>query len=589
MDIKKTLKSAISEAISKLDLEAQNIEITSPVYEQHGDYSTNTALKSQILNPKLQIKNPRELAQKIVEELKRSEELKHLIYKIEIAGPGFINFWIKEEILLKELKRIADGQIQLKNNDLTGKKVMVEYTDPNPFKEFHIGHLYSNTVGESLARLYEALGAEVKRANYQGDVGMHVAKSIWGMMELLKEENTTLADLEKKSLADRQKFLGNAYTAGANAYEDSAAIKSEIEAINKKIYDLDPSIKNYYDLGRKWSLEYFETIYQRLGTMFDYYFFERETGKEGLNFVKTYLDKGIFQKSEGAVVFEGKPYGLHTRVFINSLGLPTYEAKDLGLAPTKYAKFPYDLSLIITGNEINEYFKVILKVLSLINLELSKKTVHLGHGMVRVPSGKMSSRKGNILTGEWLLEETKKQAENYLTSSNKKPEEIVEISEAVAISAVKYSLLKNSIGRDIIFDFKESLSLEGNSGPYLLYTYARAKSILRKVQNSEFIIKNYESQLQITNYKLQNEELSILRSLIKFPETVYEAGKNFSPNIIANYLFDLAQKFNLFYQKVPILNAKEEEKHFRLLLTQATANTIKKGLDLLGIKVLERM
>src|SRR3989344_1410859 len=295
-------------------------------------------------------------------------------------------------------------------------------------------------------------------------------------------------------------------------------------------------------------------------------------------------EKGVCSKSEGAVVFEGKKYGLHTRVFINKLGLPTYEVKDLGLAPTKYEDFPYDLSFIVTGNEVNEYFKVVFKALELINPDLVKKTKHVGHGMVRLPSGKMSSRTGNVLTGEWLLDETKHNMIAYIKESDKIQESDKEsVAEVTAVGAVKYLLLKSGIGKDTIFDFKESLSFEGNSGPYLQYTYARCKSIIRK---SLFSIFNFQSisKLPITNYQLHQKELSILRTLYKFPEVVLDAGKNLTPNIICNYLFDLAQKFNLFYQKIPILNTKEEEKNFRLQLTKATSQVIKNGLHLLGIE-----
>jgi arginyl-tRNA synthetase len=226
----------------------------------------------------------------------------------------------------------------------------------------------------------------------------------------------------------------------------------------------------------------FETIYQRLGTQFTDYFFESVVAEYGMQIVKEYLAKGVFENSQGAVIFPGKKYGLHDRVFINSLGLPTYEAKELGLAPEKARRWPYDRSFIITANEINEYFKVLLCALQQVRPDLAAKTRHLSHGVVRLPEGKMSSRTGNILTGTWLIDEAKQRLEHIITANH--PDwsegERDTVAEQVAVGAIKYALLKGALGRDIAFQFETSLSFEGNSGPYLQYTAARADAVLKK-------------------------------------------------------------------------------------------------------------
>ena len=224
---------------------------------------------------------------------------------------------------------------------------------------------------------------------------MHVAKSLWGMLQLFKQENTSIEELAKYDLEKKVEFLGWAYALGATKYKEDLEIKEEITNMNKSIYDKDSSIYDLYEKGRQWSLDYFETLYIRLGTNFDYYYFERNSGEMGLKLSKELLDKGIFEESDSAIVFRGEEYGLHTRVFVNSFGIPTYESKDLGLAVTKYEDYPYDLSIIVTGNEIDEYFKVVLKALSFIRPELSEKTKHISHGMLRLKSGKMSSRTGS--------------------------------------------------------------------------------------------------------------------------------------------------------------------------------------------------
>lgn len=298
------------------------------------------------------------------------------------------------------------------------------------------------------------------------------------------------------------------------------------------------------------------------------------------------MKKGIFRESEGAVILPKEVSGLHTRVFINSQGLPTYEAKELGLAPTKYNDFPYDLSIIVTGNEVNEYFKVLLKALSLINPELAKKTKHISSGMVRLPEGKMSSRTGNIKTAEWLLDRAKEKAEQKIQEVTKKQEDEMMkdslIAEQVGTGAVKYALLKNAIGNDIEFSFDESISFEGNAGPYLQYTFARTQSVLSRVKGEGERGKVYSNELN-------GEEVGLLRVLVRFEGVVGLAGEKYAPHMLTNYLFELAQTFNLFYQKYPILKEEEKVRNLRLVLTELTGFVLRRGLYLLGIDAPERM
>lgn len=572
-EIKEKIQEKLRQALRKLGVkEEPTIEV--PANPDFGDYSSSIALKlTNILK-----KNPLQIAQEIVKNLPKDETIE----KVEVIKPGFVNFWLSKKYLIKKLKDINDNFG--KSDSLKNKKIMIEFTDPNPFKEFHIGHLYSNIVGESLSRLHESLGADVKRVCYQGDVGMHVAKSIWGMIKKIKEEKMNIKNLDNLSLSEKAKFMGKAYALGATAFEENESSKKEITKLNKKIYALDPEIKELYENGRRWTLDYFETIYKRLGTKFDFYYFEREVGEKGLAFVKENLKKDIFQESQGAIIFDGKKYGLHTRVFVNSQGLPTYEAKDLGLAPTKFADFPYDLSIIVTGSEINDYFKVVLKALELINPNLRKKTVHISHGMIKIPEGKMSSRSGNVITGEWLLDETKKLLKKIVEEGKKvNISKVEDVSEIIAVGAIKYSLLKTNIGSNVIFDFNETLSFEGNSGPYLQYTFTRCQSVINQ---SKIHVRSIDLS---TNIQINREESELLRIFSKYPETVLNTASNLSPHILCGYLFDLAQKFNLFYQKCPILKVDEEIKNFRLLLTQATAQILKNGLNLLGIKTVDQM
>lgn len=573
MRIQEEIQTSLAVAVRSVVGHDVAFSLEHPSREVFGDLTTNVALSLE--------GNAVENAKKILAAWKKSA----VVASVEVAGPGFINIRLSDGALIDELKNASTLGAHIGYNAcFANQNVMIEFTDPNPFKEFHIGHLYSNTVGESLSRLFEAGGATVKRANYQGDVGMHVAKALYGInakFKLLAKPSSfgaQISNLEKRPLAEKTKFLGEAYAVGAKAFEEDASAKDEMTALNKKIFDRDPSVTPLYEAGRRWSLEAFERIYARLGTKFDFYYFESGVGEIGKQLVLEYLDRGVFVRSEKAVIFPGEKEGLHNRVFINSLGLPTYEAKELGLAPTKFKDFPYDLSIIVTGNEINEYFKVLIAALGKIEPKLAAKTKHISHGMVRLPEGKMSSRTGNILTGEWLLDDAKKRLQKAYPSMYE------DVAEAVAVGAVKYALLRVSLGKDIIFDFDRSLNFEGDSGPYIQYTHARTQSVLANSKRKAQSLKLHEAE-----QKLNDEELAILRFFYRFPDVVQQATTAYSPGVLCTFLFDLAQRYNTFYNKHRIVDAKDTSREFRLLLTSVVGKILQNGLWLLGIQAPEKL
>lgn len=570
MDGKSKIIENLKSILSEMGV-SEEIELDVALNTEHGDYSSNIALKCW--NQEARIKNqgyenPRGFANKLVESLIHDSQFMIHFNKIEVAGPGFINFYLSKQCLLENLSLINSQKDEYGKGKLfDSKKIMVEFTDPNPLKEFHIGHLYSNAVGESLARLFESQNAEVWRVCYQGDVGLHVAKALYGIMK----HESGIKSVEDKPLSVRSKFLGEAYARGAKAYENDEDAKKEIEILNKKVYEKDPSIFPLYEIAKGWSLEYFETIYLRLGTRFKRYYFESEAGEKGLKIVKQHTGD-VFVEDQGSVIFPKERSGLHTRVFINSQGLPTYEAKELGLAPSKYKDFPYDLSVIVTGNEINEYFKVLLKALFLIEPDLAQKTKHISHGMVRLPTGKMSSRTGDVVTGDNLLNETEEKIKEKFENTDDKN------LGKIAVGAVKYALLKSGIGGDVTFSFEESISLNGNSGPYIQYTFVRTQSILEKAQLV------YNKKINDFALNMEKEEEELMRHFIHYPEVVLKSTETFSPNLVCNYLFELSQKFNLFYQKHTI-----KDNEFRLALTFAVGQVLKNGLNLLGIETVEKM
>jgi arginyl-tRNA synthetase len=547
------LKKSIQKSAQAIGFSAVNYTLEHPASLKHGDYASNVAL---ILATELGA-HPREIAEKIIAHinLHKPEEVE----RVEVAGPGFINFHLSREFFMQSIAQALEHDEQWGKNDrLAGQKVMVEYTDPNPFKEFHIGHLMSNTIGESIARLLEFTGAEVKRANWQGDIGPHVAKAIW-------------AKIEKPELQ-----WGEAYTYGSQVYEEN---KQVIDEINKKIYDKsDSQINALYEQGRKESLEHFERIYHILGTTFDYYFFESREGLEGAELVKEFLGKGVFEESNGAVVFRGEKHGLHTRVFLTAHKLPTYEAKELGLNKAKFEKEP-DLarSIIVTANEQSNYFRVVLKAMEFIFPTIAEKTEHIAHGMMRLASGKMSSRKGNIVTGESLLDDVKARVDELMKGAE--TDSAASDAEIVAVAAVKYSILKQSLKKNITFDVDASLSFEGDSGPYLQYAYTRAQAILRRADEAGHPVALPEHAPPVTD---------IERMLYRFPEVVERAAETYEPHHVATYLTELAGVFNSWYARERVLDGSSAQ-GYKLALTQAVSTTLQNGLFLLGIRVPERM
>ncbi len=565
------------------------------IEERFGDYASNAAMA---LAKDVGL-SPRDTAEKIKRELEKSETITEKISKIEVAGPGFLNFYVKDAVFAENLKEIlSSGDDYGCNNSRAGEKVMIEFTDPNPFKEFHIGHLMGNMIGESIARLLEISGAEIKRAIYQGDVGMHVAKSVYGLLHgntkdggsSIRDKFEELKKVSEKTVQavfDRAALLATAYAFGARKYESDESARREIAAINKKIYDRsDEEINRYYDEGKKWSMEYFEEIYHVLGMRetkkgghFDYYYLESETGKLGKKIVGEYLEKGVFRKSDGAVVFPKEKSGLHTRVFINSEGLPTYEAKELGLAKIKYEDYPYDTSIIITGNEVDEYFKVLLRAMEYIYPDLAKKTKHISHGMLRLRTGKMSSRMGDVKTAIELIEDIKKRVADKISDSDLSDKDKERVVGKVSLAALKYSILKQSPGKDIVFDFEKSISFEGDSGPYLQYTYARCMSVLRLAEKRGIVPNVDYFPEKITE---------IEKKLYSFPDIISEAEKNFTPNRVCTYLIELARLFNSFYAEQRIVDERPESQ-YRVALTKATAITMKNGLHCLGIESPDKM
>ncbi len=583
-EVKQKLEAAILQVYGvKTD-----VVVTVAPEDTGADFASNVAMQLA----KLVHRAPVVIAEELKDAFLADAKASGMAWRVEIAGPGFMNFISPDEYFYGKVADFAKGQEYLTKesvwSEYDGKVVVCEFSDPNPFKVLHVGHLYTSMVGDSISRILEMAGAKVVRANFGGDVGLHVGKTIWAFLQQLPS-HLMIEEIAK------------AYVEGTRAYEEDEQAKVEITEINRMVYEIalqefgdirewpghemgddqegvalaldKEEIKTIYLKGRELSYKYFEDFYARIGVKFDRYYPESTVAVRGLKEVRQGLDRGVYEESNGAVVYKGEKFGLHTRVFINQNGLPTYEAKDVGLIFTKWDDYHFDESVVITGNDIIEYMKVVLASVSEMAPKLSERTRHLTHGQVKLPGNeKMSSRKGNFLKAVDVIGMVTQE----LVESTGQPAD-----EKVVLAALRYAFLKYKMGGDIIFDPKESVAMTGNSGVYLLYSTVRAKKVLQRVGNSA-------SQ---SNDTVANSETSFVRKLskkiVQYQDVLREAVTEMAPNKICAYLFELAQEFSRFYENVKVIGNENEAE--LIVIVQAYTNVMEHGLGLLGIEVPEEM
>ena len=566
-ELRDVLKKAIFE-LYEVDFEP---EIVPAPLNIDADYSSNVPLR---LTKDLH-KNPMEIAEEISSKIEGSFSSK----------PGFVNFKLDDEYLNGQIANLAE-EFEVGSDKFENQTIVCEFSDPNPFKVLHVGHLYTSVVGDSISRLFEYAGARVIRANFGGDVGLHVAKTMY----ILKQKN-----IEDLTIED----IARCYVEGTAVYEDDEGARVEITELNKEIYKINArniragELAELYWKGRELSYEYFKDFYARIGVKFDKYYPESTVAALGLSKVLEELDKGVYEKSDGAVIFDGEKYGLHTRVFVNREGVPTYEAKDVGLIFTKWEDYHFDKSVVITGNEQLEYMKVVLKSVEQYAPELVEKTSHLTHGLVKLPGNvKMSSRKGNFLKAVDVLEMVSDELKNEYDSEDAK----------VMMAALKYAFLKYKMGGDIIFDVKESVKMTGNSGPYLLYSAVRAKKILTKTVEMSSLdtrpsgpspradgANTHAAAFRNVSSRTFSavSERNLAKKLLEYSGVLSEAVEEMAPHKVANYLYEVAQEFSRFYENCPVVGAEEESE--RIKLVKVYFETMQHGLNILGIEIPEEM
>lgn len=528
---------------------------------QFGDYATNIAL--QLAKPLG--KNPREIAEVLAGKLRETEEFS----EVTVAGPGFLNITLSGSALLG-LTRSEPTPVY------AGQKIVFEYSCPNAFKELHTGHLYQTIFGDIVSRLFLVGGAKLTRTSFGGDVGLHVAKCLWGMRKELGGELPEKLDDVESDAFSRARWISQRYVEGASAYEDDADAKAGIDELNKTIYgfhethDTESNLAQIYWKTRQWSYDYFEAFYGLIEVAPLRYYPESETAPTGLEVVREQFAAGHLKESDGAVVFEGdESKHLHTRVFITSKGLPTYETKDIGVIWKEKADYEFDHRYLITGNDQKEYMRVVFAAAETFRPELTGTMTHMTNGTVRFGDGsKMSSRLGNVA-----------RAIDVVDIVREKVRELVEdktLVEDVTLGAIKYAFAKYRMGGDISFDLEETVSLQGNSGPYLQYAHARARSILAKIDGTA----NYPTEVK-------PEDRALIRKLGEYKEVTELAMRELAPHHICNYLFELAQEFNRYYEKNQVVGSDDETHRAGIVATYA--DTLQAGLLLLGIAAPQKM
>lgn len=577
--IQQKIKNLIQKVskLSGFDISINQFEVEHPKKNHsHGDYATNVA----IIIAKITKKNPIYIAELLSSKLK----IYNLIFeKIEIKKPGFINFFLSKKFFIKELKKILKEKDRYGSNKISGKRktMIIDYSSPNIAKPFGIGHLRSTIIGQAIYNIYKFLGWKCIGDNHLGDWGTQFGKLItaikkWGDIKNLK--NLSVKDLEKLYVKFHQEVKTN------------IQLEEEAREWFKKLENKNKEAEEIWQICVNISLKEFNRIYKLLGIKFDYILGESFYENNLQDIIKEALKKKIAVKSEGALIIKYPKNELPPAIILKSNNTTTYFTRDLATIKYRLKKWKPDLIIYEIGADQTLYLKQLFQAVELFKWAKKEKFFHVSHGLIRLKQGKFSTRKGLTIYLEDILLEAIKKANEIIEKSETKKElsekEKKQIAKIIGIGAIKYNDLSQHYSKDIIFDWNKILNLRGNSAPYLQYTYARCKNILKKTEITKIRIISE----RIKNINFKNEEISILKTIYKFPEVIQEAAEKFSPNLICNFIFDIAQKYNLFYDTCPIIKvANKDVKIFRLAITLSVSHILKNGLNLMGISVLEKM
>lgn len=567
--IEKYIERVFFDTVNKLysGKELKPIEISIATNEKFGDFQTNFAMA----NSKIIGNNPRKIAEEIVNSIEKED----IIEKLEIAGPGFINIFLNDEYIGNYISKITKENFTYPELDTKGD-IILDYSSPNIAKRMHIGHLRSTIIGEAVKRLYNFLGYNTIADNHIGDWGTQFGKLIIGYRKWLDKEAYKKNPIEE---------LERVYVEFAKQSEEDVQLDEMARYELKKLQDGDKENYALWQEFIKVSLEEYSKLYDRLGIKFDTYYGESFYHNMMPGVLKELEEKGLAVEDQGAkVVFFDKKDNLHPCIVQKKDGAFLYSTSDIATIKFKKDKYNINKLVYLTDERQQDHFKQVFKITEMLGWDVEK--IHIWFGIMRFSEGVFSTRKGNVIRLEQLLDEGKKRAFDIINEKNPAlPEDEKEnIAEVVGVGAIKYADLSQNRQSPIIFEWDKILSFEGNTAPYLQYSYARIQSIKRKATE---VGKNLNDNAKIVIK--DRIERNLLTYLTFFPTMVLKAGETCKPNLLTDYLFDLAKKFNSFYNACPILNQENEIFYSRLLIADRVAKVLKTGLDLLGINTIERM
>lgn len=523
------------------------------------------------------------------------------VIKIEAVGP-YVNFFLNSAVAFQtENANILNGKFFAASPTIaaTKPKTMIEFSQPNTHKAFHVGHCRNVALGDALVRMNRHVGFEVIAANYPGDDGAHVAKCLWYFKKQGADQTVSQIQSEAQDLGE---WLGQFYTAATQVLEDAQAespeakksLQGEISKVQQLLEAKDPEWHALWVNTRQWSLDSFKNIYDWLGVHFDHYFFESEMLEESRATIQAFLDKGIFVRSEGAIGVDLEADKLPFFLLLKTDGTTLYSARDLALAKRKFEDFQIKRSIYVVASEQDLHFRQVFKTLERMGFEQAKDCFHLSYGLVTLPSGKMSSRQGNVILFSELKNLLLGEISKLLSQQNEgaapvswgEGQDLQTTARRIAVAAIKYGMIASDPKKQIVFDLPKWVAFTGDTGPYLLYTSVRIKSILRKV-SEQTTPKTSEIDPEVF---LGEIERSLILRILEFNSVVERGVRENSPAILAASLFETCQDFNTFYGKVSIMQQSDPKRLAAyLLLLKALDVTIAKGCELLGIEMVEKM
>ena len=597
MTLEETLKQQVTAAVKALyGIDADDKQIQ--LQKTRPEFEGNITL---VVFPfvKLARKAPAQVAEEIGKAMTDSAIVCEPVIEKYNAVQGFLNMSIAPSFWIEQLEAIAADANYGQQSD-RNKLMMVEYSSPNTNKPLHLGHVRNNLLGSSIARIQEANGWKVVKTNIVNDRGIHICKSMLAWLKFGngetpessgKKGDHLIGDYYVRFDKEYRKQVAELMASGKS--EDDAKreapLMKEAQAMLLKWEQGDKEVRELWAKMNSWVYAGFDETYKMMGVSFDKIYYESNTYLEGKKEVERGLQEGLFYRREDGSVWANLTNdGLDEKLLLRSDGTSVYMTQDIGTAKLRYQDYPIDKMVYVVGNEQEYHFKVLSLLLDKLGFPFGKELVHFSYGMVELPNGKMKSREGTVVDADDLMEQMIQDAKEISKDKvNTLPDiteaEANEIARKVGLGALKYFILKVDPRKNMLFNPEESIDFNGNTGPFIQYTYARIQSVLRKAETGI-------RQSAISNQQLNDKEVALIQRLTDYPSAVKQAGEEFSPAVLCNYAYALAQEFNSFYHDYSILNESDKQKkNLRLLLSAEVAKVLKHAMGLLGIEMPERM